>query len=150
LYLRIAPELYLKRLVWAVWSALRNQPQLSATRALIHVTTPIHHDGVVSAYADYGDMMRLTEEMLAHIAERVNGTTECQFGEHSFNMQPPFRRATMRELVRDKIGLDISGGQDLVDAFETMSKARSSNRRSCSTFLSRFRRCQAQKTMNRA
>ena len=63
-------------------------------------------------------MMDLTENMIAHITERVNGTTHCQYGEHTIDLKPPWRRATMRELVREAIGLDIRGGKDLVEAFE--------------------------------
>ncbi len=119
LYLRVAPELYLKRLV------------VGGLERVYEINRNFRNEGVdtrhnpeftmmelYQAYADYGDMMALTEQMLAHIAESVNGTTQCAFGEHSFDMQPPFRRATMRELVKETIGLDIRGGRDLVEAFE--------------------------------
>ncbi len=120
LYLRIAPELYLKRLV------------VGGLERVYEINRNFRNEGIdtrhnpeftmmelYQAYADYNDMMDLTEEMLRHIAARVNGTGECQFGEHSFSLDKPFRRATMRELVREKIGLDIPGGPDLVEAFET-------------------------------
>jgi lysyl-tRNA synthetase class 2 len=104
---------------WAVWSGCMKSTATSATRASTRATTPeFTMMELYQAYADYNDMMTLTEEMLAFIATRVNGTTECTFGEHAFDLKPPFRRATMRELVRDKIGLDIPGGHDLVHAFE--------------------------------
>jgi lysyl-tRNA synthetase class 2 len=119
LFLRIAPELYLKRLV------------VGGLERVYEINRNFRNEGIdtrhnpeftmmelYQAYADYNDMMTLTEEMLAFIATRVNGTTECTFGEHAFDLKPPFRRATMRELVRDKIGLDIPGGHDLVHAFE--------------------------------
>ena len=120
LYLRIAPELYLKRLV------------VGGLERVYEINRNFRNEGIdtrhnpeftmmelYQAYADYNDMMDLTEEMLRHIAARVNGTGDCTFGEHSFSLDKPFRRATMRELVREKIGLDISGGRDLVEAFET-------------------------------
>jgi len=120
LYLRIAPELYLKRLV------------VGGLERVYEINRNFRNEGIdtrhnpeftmmelYQAYADYHDMMSLTEEMLAHIAERVNGTTQCTFGEHTFDLKAPFRRATMRELVQQKIGLDIPGGHDLVEAFET-------------------------------
>jgi lysyl-tRNA synthetase, class II len=119
LYLRIAPELYLKRLV------------VGGLERVYEINRNFRNEGVdtrhnpeftmmelYQAYADYHDMMLLTEAMLAHIAEAVNGTTEITFGEHVVDLKPPWRRATMRELVREAIGLDIRGGHDLVKAFE--------------------------------
>lgn len=119
LYLRIAPELYLKRLV------------VGGMERVYEINRNFRNEGIdtrhnpeftmmelYAAYMDYHDMMSLTEEMLAAIAMEVNGTTECTFGEHTFNLKAPFRRATMRELVKEKIGLDIPGGKDLVEAFE--------------------------------
>ncbi len=120
LYLRIAPELYLKRLV------------VGGLERVYEINRNFRNEGIdtrhnpeftmmelYQAYADYNDMMDLTEEMLRHIAARVNGTGECQFAEHAFSLDKPFRRVTMRELVREKIGLDVPGGPDLVEAFET-------------------------------
>jgi lysyl-tRNA synthetase class 2 len=125
LFLRIAPELYLKRLV------------VGGLERVYEINRNFRNEGVdtrhnpeftmmelYQAYADYHDMMRLTEEMIAHIAEQVNGTTQCTFGPnadgitHTFDLKPPWRRATMRELVQEAIGLDIRGGRDLVAAFE--------------------------------
>ena len=119
LFLRIAPELYLKRLV------------VGGLERVYEINRNFRNEGVdtrhnpeftmmelYQAYADYNDMMDLTETMLAFIAEKVNGTTQCEFGDKTFNLEPPFRRATMRELVKEKLGLDIRGGHDLVEAFE--------------------------------
>jgi len=119
LYLRIAPELYLKRLV------------VGGLERVYEINRNFRNEGIdtrhnpeftmmelYQAFADYNDMMDITEGMLSHIAERVNGTTECTFGEHTFDLQPPWRRATMRELVFEAIGLDIRGGHALVEAFE--------------------------------
>jgi lysyl-tRNA synthetase class 2 len=119
LYLRIAPELYLKRLV------------VGGLERVYEINRNFRNEGVdtrhnpeftmmelYQAYADYHDMMSLTEAMIAHIAEAVNGTTEVTFGEHTIDLKPPWRRATMRELVHEAIGLDIRGGHDLVKAFD--------------------------------
>jgi lysyl-tRNA synthetase class 2 len=119
LYLRIAPELYLKRLV------------VGGLERVYEINRNFRNEGIdtrhnpeftmmelYQAFADYSDMMELTEQMIAHIAERVNDTTACTFGEHTFDLKPPFRRATMQELVHEKIGLTI-WGKELVEAFET-------------------------------
>lgn len=120
LYLRVAPELYLKRLVVGglerVYEINRNfRNEGTDTRHNPEFTMM----ELYQAYADYGDMMDITEEMLRHIAHSVNGRTHCTFGEVEFDLGQPFRRATMRELVKEKIGLDVRGGHDLVEAFET-------------------------------
>jgi lysyl-tRNA synthetase class 2 len=120
LYLRVAPELYLKRLL------------VGGLERVYEINRNFRNEGVdtrhnpeftmmelYQAYADYHDMMDITEEMLRHIAQSVNGSTLCRFGEHEFDLGAPFRRATMHELVKEKIGLDIRGGHDLVEAFET-------------------------------
>lgn len=119
LYLRIAPELYLKRLV------------VGGLERVYEINRNFRNEGIdtrhnpeftmmelYQAFADYHDMMDLTENLVAHIAERINGTTMCTYGEHSFDLKPPWRRATMRELVHEAIGLDIRGGEELVEAFE--------------------------------
>jgi lysyl-tRNA synthetase class 2 len=119
LYLRIAPELYLKRLL------------VGGLERVYEINRNFRNEGIdtrhnpeftmmelYQSYADYNDMMELTEAMLAHIAERVNGDTQCAFGEYSFSLQAPFRRATMRDLVREHTGRDIRGGHELVEAFE--------------------------------
>ena len=119
LFLRIAPELYLKRLV------------VGGLERVYEINRNFRNEGIdtrhnpeftmmelYQAYADYHDMMDLTEQMLSYIAERVNGTTACTFGEHTFDLKPPFRRATMQQLVQEKIGLTI-WGHELVEAFET-------------------------------
>jgi len=120
LYLRVAPELYLKRLVVGglerVYEINRNfRNEGTDTRHNPEFTMM----ELYQAYADYYDMMDITEEMLRHVAQSVNGTTHCQFGEMEFDLGQPFRRATMHELVKEKIGIDIRGGHDLVEAFET-------------------------------
>jgi lysyl-tRNA synthetase class 2 len=119
LYLRIAPELYLKRLV------------VGGLERVYEINRNFRNEGVdtrhnpeftmmelYQAYADYHDMMELTENMIAHICQQVNGTLQIEWGEHTIDLTPPWRRATMRELVREQIELDIRGGMDLIHAFE--------------------------------
>lgn len=61
------------------------------------------------AYADYSDMMDLTEELIAGLAEQLRGTTEVTYQNTTISFQRPWRRATMHELVAEKLG----GGMDL-------------------------------------
>ncbi len=119
LYLRIAPELYLKRLV------------VGGLERVYEINRNFRNEGVdtrhnpeftmmelYQAYADYHDMMALTEQMIAHICQQVNGTLQIAWGDHTIDFTPPWRRATMRDLVREQIELDIRGGMDLIHAFE--------------------------------
>jgi lysyl-tRNA synthetase class 2 len=65
------------------------------------------------AYVDYHDLMALTEEMLAFVAEKAAGTTEVAFGEHRISFAAPFRRLSLREGARaaasKKLGREIAG-----------------------------------------
>jgi lysyl-tRNA synthetase class 2 len=65
------------------------------------------------AYADYGDMAALTEEMVAAIAEEVLGTTEITYEDRALDLAPPWRRVTVRDAIREHTGLDIEGHADL-------------------------------------
>jgi lysyl-tRNA synthetase class 2 len=118
LYLRIAPELYLKRLV------------VGGLERVYEINRNFRNEGIdtthnpeftmmelYQAFADYHDMMDLTEEMIGQIAGAVNGTTTTTFNGHEIDLAKGWRRATMQELVKDKIGLELSG-MPLIEAFE--------------------------------
>jgi lysyl-tRNA synthetase class 2 len=111
LYLRIAPELYLKRLVvggfervFEIGRTFRNEGM--STRHNPEFTML----ELYQAYADYGDMMRLTEELVAHLAVEVCGTTRITYADRPVDLTPPWRRATMFELVEEHAGerVDLS------------------------------------------
>ncbi len=109
LYLRIAPELYLKRLivggmerVFEVGRVFRNEGL--STRHNPEFTMM----ELYQAYADYGDMMELTEQLVAHLAEEVCGTTTIVYDGRELDLAPPWRRATLDELIAEHAGLEIS------------------------------------------
>ena len=60
------------------------------------------------AYADYKDIMALTENLVAHIAEEVLGTQVIQYGDHEVNLKPQWRRVTMVDAVKEVVGVDFS------------------------------------------
>jgi lysyl-tRNA synthetase class 2 len=109
LFLRIAPELYLKRLtvgglerVFEIARVFRNEglsPRHNPEFTMLEL---------YQAYADYGDMMRLTEELVAHLAIELRGTTVLTYGGRDIDLTPPWRRATMVELVEEQIGVRVS------------------------------------------
>jgi lysyl-tRNA synthetase class 2 len=109
LYLRIAPELYLKRLlvgglerVYEINRCFRNEGV--STRHNPEFTTV----EVYQAYADYTDMMSLTEHMVAFVAESVLGTRVISYGGREVDLTPPWRRVTMVDAVREWTGIDFT------------------------------------------
>ncbi|MEO0825230.1 MAG: lysine--tRNA ligase [Cyanobacteria bacterium J06639_16] len=109
LYLRIATELHLKRLivggfekVFELGRIFRNEG--ISTRHNPEFTTV----EIYQAYADYTDMMALTEALITTAAQKVLGTLEIQYGEAVVNLTPPWRRITMNAAVQEKTGLDFS------------------------------------------
>ncbi|HWG72895.1 MAG TPA: lysine--tRNA ligase [Acidimicrobiales bacterium] len=109
LYLRIAPELYLKRLVVGGFEKVFEIGRVFRNEGL----SPRHNPEftmleLYQAYADYGDMMVLVEGLVAHLAVTLLGTTSIVYGGRELDLTPPWRRATMSELVAEHTGLDIS------------------------------------------
>jgi lysyl-tRNA synthetase class 2 len=107
LYLRIAPELYLKRLlvggferVFEINRNFRNEGL--STRHNPEFTMLEFYQ----AYATYHDLMDLTEEMIAWICDEVNGTMEIEYQEHKVNLTPPWKRMTMDEALIEVGGID--------------------------------------------
>jgi lysyl-tRNA synthetase class 2 len=108
LYLRIAPELYLKRLVVAGFEKVFEIGRVFRNEGL----SPRHNPEftmleLYEAYADYRDLMELTEELVAHLATELRGTTELTYGGRELNLTPPWRRATLTELVEEQIGTAV-------------------------------------------
>ncbi len=109
LYLRIAPELYLKRLlvggfekIFEINRNFRNEG-ISAKHNPEFTMLELYQ-----AYADYQDMMRITEELLSTVVQEVLGRTQVQYGEHKIDFSPPWTRLTMLEAVEKYTGEDFS------------------------------------------
>jgi lysyl-tRNA synthetase class 2 len=113
LFMRIAPELYLKRLT------------VGGIERVFEINRNFRNEGISTqhnpeftmlefywSYADYNDLMTLTEEMLQHVARTAAGTDEITFGEHAISLKSPFRRLSLREAARAaasrRLGSDIS------------------------------------------
>jgi len=108
LYLRISDELYLKRLivggldkVYEICKDFRNEG----------ISTKHNPEFTMMecywAYADYEDMMRLTENMIASIAQEVLGTTKITFNGQEVDLTPPWRRLNLAEGIKAQTGIDI-------------------------------------------
>ena len=68
------------------------------------------------AYADFTDMMKITEEMFAEVALKVLGSTTIEYQGTELDLSPPWQRLTMMEAIEKHTGLDFSGLQDVGEA----------------------------------
>jgi lysyl-tRNA synthetase, class II len=123
LYLRIATELHLKRLivggfekVFELGRIFRNEG--ISTRHNPEFTTI----EVYQAYADYHDMMALTEAIITEAAQSVLGTLQLVYQGEPINLSPPWRRVTMHELVQDATGINFESFNNF-DTAQTAAKA---------------------------
>jgi lysyl-tRNA synthetase class 2 len=120
LYLRIAPELYLKRLVVGgmdrVYEINRNFRNEGVSTQHNPEFTMIEF---YQAYANYLDMMQLTEEMVAFVAQEVNGTTVTEFDGHTIDLAK-WRRLSMRESIRE-FWPHEAGAKPAMSAFDDAS-----------------------------
>lgn len=109
LYLRIAPELYLKRLIVGglsdkVFEINRNfRNEGISTRHNPEFTMM----ELYQAFSDYKDMMRLTENLVAHVLQTLFGTLLIPFGEKVLDFTPPWRESRMTDLVKERTGIDF-------------------------------------------
>ncbi|EIT84153.1 lysyl-tRNA ligase [Fictibacillus macauensis ZFHKF-1] len=108
LYMRIAIELHLKRLivgglekVYEIGRVFRNEGV--STRHNPEFTMIELYE----AYADYHDIMELTENLIAHIAKDVYGSTTVQYGEYEVNLEPKWKRVHMVDAVKEATGVDF-------------------------------------------
>ncbi|MHC1719463.1 MAG: lysine--tRNA ligase [Clostridiaceae bacterium] len=117
MYLRIATELYLKRLivggfekVYEIGKNFRNEG------------IDIRHNPeftmieLYEAYADYNDMMEITENMMAYVCEKVLGTTKVIYQDTEIDFTPPWRRITMVDAVKEYSGIDFNDIKTQKDA----------------------------------
>jgi lysyl-tRNA synthetase class 2 len=110
LYLRIANELYLKRLIVGgfegVYEFSRNFRNEGMDRTHNPEFTVME---IYVSYKDYRWMMEFTEQMLEHVALKVLGTTKVKVGENEIDFKAPYKRVTMIDAIKDHTGIDISG-----------------------------------------
>jgi lysyl-tRNA synthetase class 2 len=128
LYLRIAPELYLKRLVVGgldrVYEINRNFRNEGVSTQHNPEFTMLEF---YQAYANYHDLMQLTEELIAYVAMEVNGTTVVEFNGHTIDLAK-WQRLTMKEAVAqhwpsEKGALpEVGGGKALYELFENVAE----------------------------
>jgi lysyl-tRNA synthetase class 2 len=115
LYMRVAPELYLKRLT------------VGGMERVFEINRNFRNEGISTqhnpeftmlefywAFADYNDLMTLTEELLPYVAREATGTDDVPYGDTTMSLKAPFRRLSLREAARaaasKKLGADVPAG----------------------------------------
>jgi lysyl-tRNA synthetase class 2 len=129
LYLRVAPELFLKRLLVGGFERV-----FELNRNFRNEGISVRHNPEFTmvefyqAYATFEDLIRLTEELFVNIAKEVNGGLQVPYGEHVIDLTPPWRRLTIREAIVEHGGateVDVAPyGNLLVEIFEEVAEAK--------------------------
>jgi lysyl-tRNA synthetase, class II len=110
LYMRIANELYLKRLIVGGFDGVYEFSKNFRNEGMDRTHNPeFTAMEIYVAYKDYNWMMKFTENLLEHCATAVNGTSEATFGEHKVNFKAPYARVTMTDAIKHFTGFDIAG-----------------------------------------
>ena len=109
-YMRIATELYLKRLIVGGFDGVYEFGKNFRNEGMDRTHNPeFTCMEIYIAYKDYRWMMEFTENMLERIALAVNGTTDVEIDGKTISFKAPFRRLTMTDAIREKTGYDITG-----------------------------------------
>ncbi|MFK7078688.1 lysine--tRNA ligase [Flavobacterium oreochromis] len=110
LYMRIANELYLKRLIVGGFDGVYEFSKNFRNEGMDRTHNPeFTAMEIYVAYKDYNWMMEFTENLLEYCALQVNGTTEATFGEYKVNFKAPYARVTMTDAIKQFTGFDITG-----------------------------------------
>lgn len=121
LYMRIANELYLKRLIVGGFDGVYEFSKNFRNEGMDRTHNPeFTAMEIYVSYKDYNWMMDFTERLLEFCAIQVNGTSEATFGEHKINFKAPYARVTMRDSILHFTGFDIAGKSE--DELRTAAK----------------------------
>ena len=135
LYLRIADELYLKRLIVGGFEGVYEFSKNFRNEGMDRTHNPeFTCMEIYVAYKDYNWMMDFTEKMLERICLDVNGTTEVKVGDNVISFKAPFKRITMIDSIKEHTGIDITGMDEVqlrevagklgIEVDETMGKGK--------------------------
>ena len=110
LYMRIANELYLKRLIVGGFDGVYEFSKNFRNEGMDRTHNPeFTAMEIYVAYKDYNWMMDFCEQLLEFCATEVNGTTKAVFGDHQIDFKAPYKRVTMAQSIKDFTGFDITG-----------------------------------------
>ncbi len=117
MYLRIAPELYLKRLIVGGFLKVYEMGRLFRNEGMDTKHNPEFTTiELYEAYADYNDMMDLTEELYKYCAREVLGTTTLTYQGETIELGGEWRRVSMVDIVKEVTGIDFGEGYDAAEA----------------------------------
>lgn len=109
MYLRIANELYLKRLIVGGFEKVYEMGRMFRNEGMSPKHNPeFTNIELYQAYVDYEEMMRLTENLFAYVAEKTLGTTKINYQGTELELAPPWRRLDMEDAVKEYVGIDFS------------------------------------------
>src|SRR6056297_96911 len=108
MYMRIANELFLKRLIVGGFDGVYEMGKMFRNEGMSIKHNPEYTAmEVYKAYADYNDMMDLTEGLIAYMAQKALGTTKITYQGTEIDLTPPWKRVSMHELVEEETGIDF-------------------------------------------
>ena len=112
LFMRIAPELFLKRLIVGGFEKVFEMGRVFRNEGISYKHNPeFTIIEIYQAYADYNDIMKLTEEIITGVANEVLGTTKIEFKGEKIDLKTPWKRITLTDALKDA-GIDIAGKSD--------------------------------------
>ncbi|GBF82008.1 lysine--tRNA ligase [Aphanothece sacrum] len=124
LYLRIATELHLKRLIVGGFEKVFEMGRIFRNEGVSTKHNPEFTSiELYQAYADYNDMMELTENLITTAAKEVLGTLKITYQEVDIDLSTPWRRVTMQDIVKEKSGLDFTEFTTFEEAKKAAKKA---------------------------
>lgn len=113
MYLRIATELHLKRLVVGGMEKIYEIGKIFRNEGVSNKHNPEFTTlELYQAYADYNDIMNLTEELLYHVTTKIHGTSKIKYQGQELDFKPPFRKVKMCEFIKENLGIDILESSD--------------------------------------
>jgi lysyl-tRNA synthetase class 2 len=124
LYLRISFELYLKRLLVGMYERVYEIGRDFRNEGVSFKHNPEFTQlEFYAAYLDYNDVMDLTEQMVAFVAEQVTGSTRITYQGHQIDLAPPWRRVTLRDIALEVTGVDYAEYQSGEALYEAIRAA---------------------------
>ena len=117
MYLRIANELYLKRLIVGGFDRVYEMGRMFRNEGMDHSHNPEYTAvELYQAYGDYKDMMDITENLVAYVAEEVTGSMKVNYQDIELDFTPPWKRITMIDAIKEYSGVDFNNIESTEDA----------------------------------